>query len=68
MKVPTGVHVGGWVWFSEGMLIVALLTECTKGGTLLRTKRVGVGSSLGGCSGKDRVHAEAESLETRSVL
>ena len=40
------------------MSIVALLTEYTKGGTLLRTKRVGRS-----CPGKDHVHAEAESLE-----
>ena len=39
--------VGSWVWFLEGMSIVALLTECTKGGILLRTKRVGASSFLG---------------------
>ena len=45
-KVPTEMCVGSWAWFLVEMSIVALLTEYTKGGTLLRTKRVGVSSSL----------------------
>ena len=60
---PWQASINGSVWFSEEMLIVAVLTEYTKGGTLLRTKRVDVSSSLEGAVLARITFMPAESLE-----
>ena len=61
-KVPTEMCVGSWAWSLVETSIVALLTEYTKGGTLLRTKRVGVSSSL-----EEAVLARATFMPRRRV-